>query len=494
MPLRGGVLGCKNRNAGDYSFLKGRLTLNDEKPEKMPLEISLFGASEVRIDGCQVTFAPKKTKWMLMLLVLASTEGRSRSRLEISMALWPGGDQGEYTVNRHMPAMKRALGLHAVRILEPEPHTLRFDLKDVVLDLERYREMLKQALLVGDPAPIAAAPDMRPGRLMLDFPEGQITIEGERVKLRQEFAATLDSIADLASTKGDWHTVTKSLSMLLADNPLPDEASTRRLMQAYIALGLPAETRAALIGYQEKGGRPSAELIELSRQGRVTSGSSNSDSLRLMESSPAYDVNGGDSLRKEAAVIINQSKSISKLRKFLTQNPHLLVGSDHVLGSAVISDWRLGPDLQVDFGYIEPISGRSYLHLISFVDPTARIFTDRDEFTDQFNRACELLTSCAYWIGRKQLLLPEIYGPQYEEIAGVSLDPGFFLPKCTLIVGRRTELTSTRRRDKLDARRGIDGGSLEIRTYDGFLELTEPTIRTDPSNLRGIKCHAGRTV
>jgi DNA-binding SARP family transcriptional activator len=455
-----------------------------------PLEVCVFGTSEVRIDGVPVVFAPNKAKWVFMLLALASSKGRSLARSEISTALWPWANGDKYHVNRLMPQLKRALHAHADRILVPEPNSLRLDLTGVEFDLHRYRELLKEAKKQSDADGVEAERQYRPSRLLMDFPEGEITMEAERCVLRREFTDALDSIADAAEKLDNWTAVARSIALAVEDNPHPDETRTRRLMEAFIRVGQNEQVRHAFEAFRRKGGHPPNDLVQLYGDATSSSVREEPNEYKL----PAVPVvRPSDDLGRELAVIVNQSQGIGRLRKFIRQNPHLLVGSDHVLANVLMTDMQFGSGAGVDFGYIEPISGRSYLHLIAFLDQTVRIFNQRDEFTAPFSRACEQLESCVYWIGRNQLLLPSVFGPRYEEIDGTSLDPGFFLPKCRLIVGRRMELNSTRRKEKLEVRRGSGASALTIRTYDGFMEETAHTVEIDPSNERKIRCLPYRT-
>ncbi|MCX6359208.1 MAG: hypothetical protein NT029_05365 [Armatimonadetes bacterium] len=455
--------------------------------ERASFELSAFGASEVRVDGEPVVFLPRKAKWLLMLLALASAEDRSLSRKELSSALWPWGDGSEYNVYRLMPKLRGALKTEASRIVEPVPHVLRLDLRDADVDLLRYRSALASAVQQADPAPIEAVPELRPSRLMLDFPEGEATMERERAKLRVEFIDALDAIADRAIPEGDLDGAARSIALAIAETQQPDEARTRRLIETLAQLSRHEEARAALEAYQRRGGYPSEQLVKLVRSADAVREAGPRGGYGQVAAPPVRSEHSQE-VRRELAALVHNEGTAAKLRRYLRDKPHLLVGSHHVLADTVMCDVRLSPGVQTDFAYLEPQSGLGCLHMISFADPSARIFRERGEFTAQFYRACEVLDACAYWIGRNQVLLPAVFGPRLDEVPGTSLAPGFYLPRCRLIIGRRSELDSARCRDKLHARRGAGDSGIVIRTYDGFLEEAEPTIRTNPRNELGIKC------
>jgi DNA-binding SARP family transcriptional activator len=460
--------------------------MNEDPQRQVPFEVRVFGTSDVKVGGEVVAFAPKKCKWLVILLALASAEGRSLSRRELSLTLWPLADGNVNYVDRHMSRLRHSLGSEAERVTEPAQRILHLDLTGAEFDLTRFRDLLAEAVRIGDPAPIESGVHLRPSRVMMDFPDGELTIEETRVKLRKEFVVALDGIAERAIAIGNFDAAARSLNLSMEDNPRPDEHRAQRLLQIYQRLGKSDCTRAALEAYRRKGGRPSAELAnQIVRTGIVTGAN------EVREDIQEYAVGVADvsrRVRRELEVLVNHENDAEELRKYIRQAPHLLVGSDYVHAGIVMSDVQLGAGLRADFDYIEPQSGRSYIHLFSFTDTTARIFTDDGEFTTQFHRACETLEACAFWVGRNQLLLPSVFGPRYEEISGTPLDPGFFIPKCKLIIGRRTELANMHAKEKLEARRGNETGGLTIRTYDGFLEEAAPTIRLDPLNERAISC------
>src|SRR5205823_144040 len=83
---------AKAENQPRKTRIPRRNTVIEENRPNVQLEIALFGACEVRLRGEEVSFAPRKAKWVLVLLALASTEGRSLTRSEISRVLWPWAD------------------------------------------------------------------------------------------------------------------------------------------------------------------------------------------------------------------------------------------------------------------------------------------------------------------------------------------------------------------------------------------------------------------
>lgn len=461
--------------------------MTDDTRRPYSLGIRVFGASEVTLNGQPVSFLPKKARWVVMLLALASARNRSLSRGELSLALWPFGDGSDYPVNRLMADLRSCLGPAAERILEPAAHVLRLDLAGADFDLDDFRSALLKAVERADPAPIEAAAHLLPSQLLTDYPVGLASVEPERERLRQELFAALDAIADRARERDDLDAETRALSLAVEENPRSDEDRTRSLVQAFERLGSPDKAVRALERFREKGGSRTANLPPVSRFKIVAPGLVN----EVSEPKANYRIDqqsSGEQLRVELTRVINKEQSAGALRRVLRQHPQLLVGSDFVHAGIVLSDVQVGKGARADFAYIEPQSGRSYIHMISFADPSARIFSEREEFTPHFHRASELLEACIYWIGRNQLQLPSVFGPRYEEIAHEPLAPGFFIPRCKLIIGRRSELNSTRGKEKLEARRGPEAGGLTIRTYNGFLEEAEPTIRTDPLNERTISC------
>lgn len=191
-------------------------------------------------------------------------------------------------------------------------------------------------------------------------------------------------------------------------------------------------------------------------------------------------------IRDEFDLLLKESDAEMPVQRFIERNPHLLIGADFVLENVVISQLRLGTEHRVDFAFIEPTSGFTYLHLIEFEAPAMQLFTGSDEFTAAFNHAGQQLRDWVLWCGRHQPELRSLFEPLYE--TSRERMPGFFLVKTLLVAGRRAEIDSTKRRERFeslgDGRAGFD----KIRTYDGFRESIGYIFNVDSENQRGIRC------
>ena len=191
-------------------------------------------------------------------------------------------------------------------------------------------------------------------------------------------------------------------------------------------------------------------------------------------------------LQEDFDRLLETAGAEAPIQRFLETHPQLLVGSDYVLENAVLSQLRLGTEHRVDFAFIEPTSGPTFLHLFEFESPALALFTGADEFTAPFNHAAQQVRDWVLWCGRHQPELRSLFEPLYE--ASSERLPGFFVVKTLLVAGRRSEINNTRRRERFESLNSGRAGFDEVRTYDGFREKIDYIFRADVENSRGIRC------
>jgi Shedu protein SduA, C-terminal len=188
--------------------------------------------------------------------------------------------------------------------------------------------------------------------------------------------------------------------------------------------------------------------------------------------------------------ILENAEDERPMQGFFEQNPDIFVASKYVVANALISKLPLGNDFVTDFAFVEPTSGGTYLHLIEIESPKIKIFNADDHFSTKYNRAFQQVQDWANWAGRNSNAIRDLFIPLYNLSNSESVPPMFIL-QCYLIAGRRSELSSVRRQERFQTKRGqMTGGSFTIRTYDGFAESKDRLLRGHRHDF--IKCFSYR--
>jgi YVTN family beta-propeller protein len=237
-----------------------------------PVDVSVLGPLEVRVNGAAVALGGPKQRALLALLVLHANEVVSRDRL--IEGVW--GERPPATAPRSLDSyvsrLRKLLG--ADRIERHAPGYV-FRLEPGELDLERFEALLRQgraAMAAGD---AATASDALRGALALWrgpaladlLYEPFAGIEAERLEERRLLAFEERIDADLTLGRGP--ELVPELERLVADHPLRE----RLLGQLMLSLYRAGRQAAALATYQagrrrlaeELGLEPGPQLRDLQR-------------------------------------------------------------------------------------------------------------------------------------------------------------------------------------------------------------------------------------
>ncbi len=155
----------------------------------------------------------------------------------------------------------------------------------------------------------------------------------------------------------------------------------------------------------------------------------------------------------------------SPIQKFIEKYPFLVAGPERLDHDVVISQLPLGADYRVDFAYLYHNSSGSYIKLIEIEKPSLRLFTEKDEFTQEYNHAFQQMLDWSEWTKRNIDYLEDVLSP--------FLDYGFDFPSiilCTLIAGRRDELSSRKRKNRWKSKSNSLVKGYKISTYDRLIE------------------------
>lgn len=229
-----------------------------EKPS-CSFELRLFGAFEMRIDGQKLRPMRSRAGQRLVALLLLHRD-RPVSREWLSHTLWPDSSETQalYNLRRNLTDLRDALGVEAYRIQSPTPRTLQFDVSSADCDLAAF-----DAAIAGGGWNEAVR--LYRGPLLQE--ENEECIAAARAEYQETFCSALEHLATIAVDSGDFPSAVHALSRLLSLDPFR-EATVRRLMQAYGAMGespLAVRTfRSFRLALHENGlGEPDAQTLAL---------------------------------------------------------------------------------------------------------------------------------------------------------------------------------------------------------------------------------------
>lgn len=169
------------------------------------------------------------------------------------------------------------------------------------------------------------------------------------------------------------------------------------------------------------------------------------------------------------------------IQSYLETHPQSLVATKHILDNVVVRKLPLGRDLVTDLSFVEPQSGRTYLHMVEIESSKKEIFTEKDQFREEFNHALQQVTDWMHWVERNREAVKDLLEPLR---APTNAAIGMYTARGHLLFGRRTDLSNVRRKERWAAIKTANP-LITIRTYDGFEESNRNFF--DDNNPRKIR-------
>lgn len=181
-----------------------------------------------------------------------------------------------------------------------------------------------------------------------------------------------------------------------------------------------------------------------------------------------YDTTG---LVDKFEYVVDHAKTEQEVHDFFELHPQLLpnVGFYHngPRGDLIVSKLPLGNDFVTDFAFVTENSQMVEFTCIEIESPSKRLFNRNSEFSRGYLDARQQITDWNLWaqqnmreamrmFGRLGNWLPEKY---YQ----ISL-------RCILVVGRRSEINTIKRKQRWAAENALRQASLSIMTYDRLLD------------------------
>lgn len=195
--------------------------------------LATFGGVSLTRDGVLLRGRGTQRRRLAVLAVLAAARDHGVSRDKLLASLWPDLDSehGRQALSQALSALRHDLGEEVFQAgiddLRLNPAALRTDVED-----------FERAVTAGDWR-LAAATYAGPfldGFFLVEAPEFEMWVDGERRRLAEKYGVVLESLARQASTDGDWNGAVGWWRKRAAQTPL-DSGVALRLMEALVRAG-----------------------------------------------------------------------------------------------------------------------------------------------------------------------------------------------------------------------------------------------------------------
>jgi hypothetical protein len=175
--------------------------------------------------------------------------------------------------------------------------------------------------------------------------------------------------------------------------------------------------------------------------------------------------------------LLNASSEERPLQVFLEQHPWMLTIRENAWPPVVITQLPLGVDHRPDFVFFRRHSAGEFINLVEIEPPQLQIFNADDEFSAPFNHAIQQLEDWSSWLGSNAAYVEHLLEPLTEEFS--TEVPTFRYITLYLVAGRRSQLSSVKRKRRWEERNNRAPRNTTIRTYDGFIESVVSAYQPD---------------
>jgi predicted ATPase/DNA-binding SARP family transcriptional activator/Tfp pilus assembly protein PilF len=209
----------------------GIMQTEQEQASEFRLQIRLFGALEVRLDGAPIPpLRSRKVQWLLALLVLRHDQALDRAWL--AGALWPDSapEQALYNLRQSLTSIRHALGKAAVCLQASMVNALSLDVASAEVDVLLF----DADIAAGDNAALERAVALYRGPLLEGCAEEWIFAE-RRVR-EENYLSALDKLANQARACGEGSAAVRYLRAAIQTDPFREQTQ-RVLIQALAAQG-----------------------------------------------------------------------------------------------------------------------------------------------------------------------------------------------------------------------------------------------------------------
>jgi len=153
-------------------------------------------------------------------------------------------------------------------------------------------------------------------------------------------------------------------------------------------------------------------------------------------------------------------------------------------GGLVISKLPLGQDFICDFAYASENSQCVQFTCVEIESPTKRLFNKDGSFTSDYCHARQQIADWNTW-GQQNLRL--VCGA-FDRIGDLAYPKTYTVRlECILIMGRRSELNTIKRKQRWSAENALRQASMHVMTYDRLIDELENGFRVWTQRM--LVCH-----
>lgn len=189
-------------------------------------------------------------------------------------------------------------------------------------------------------------------------------------------------------------------------------------------------------------------------------------------------VESREELADRFEAVLDQAQSEQEVHEFFETHPQMLpdVGYYHngPRGDIVVSKLPLGNDFVTDFAFVSENSQMVQFTCIEIESPNKRLFNRGSDFSRAYLDAKQQLSDWNLWAQQNVRQAMRMFGRLGnwlpEEYYSISLE-------CILIIGRRSEINTLKRKQRWAAEFALRQASFHIMTYDRLLERMRSHIR-----------------
>ena len=195
--------------------------------------LKLFGAPSIEASGAPVTGRAVQGPRVALLAVLALARGRAVTRDKLVALLWPESptDRARHQLSDALYLLRAALGEDVIRSTGDE---LVLNPDAITSDVTAFERLLDEGQL--EPAVAMFAGPLLDGFHLSDAAEFEHWLDGERARLGQRYATSLETLAEAADASDRFSVAATWWRRLAAHDPYSGRVALR-LMRAYEATG-----------------------------------------------------------------------------------------------------------------------------------------------------------------------------------------------------------------------------------------------------------------
>lgn len=195
-----------------------------------PIELQLFGAFRMCVEGAEVKGVPKPVQELLVHLARAGSRGIDRT--SAAADLWPDTDpeRAQFYMRRCLTQTRTVLGVHRIRLEALDERRIRLELADCHCDLVEFDSLGRQS----EPKALASAVACYGGDLLLGHRSEWV--RQEREYYRERYVSLLCRLSALDQEAGDFEGALAWLTKAQGANPLREE-TYRHLMRLHREMG-----------------------------------------------------------------------------------------------------------------------------------------------------------------------------------------------------------------------------------------------------------------